>query len=108
MSDYAFTFGYDHDDIHAEVLGTTRASEGYLVIEAPNFHIAREIAFAIVGPRFSFQYDMTDGQWERDNQTKGYYPAGELLRIAWLTTSIDIMDRQERTREPFTGQSGEW
>lgn len=80
MTDYAFTFGTDHNH---PILGE-RLSEGYVVIEAPGFDVARAMMFSLIGPAFAFQYDMSDGQWQRDNETKGFYPAGELLRIAWL------------------------
>lgn len=167
MKKIAITFGpeQDHPDI------AERIQEGYVVIEAPTREIARGIADAIFGARlWSFDYDLDDVDWESDNARKGYYPAGELLRIAWLgfnqqkAIAIAIDDtyeaadggsndeeiqalqdardllaaiigyipederdwsvpeshelevgpdlpthlREERTREPFTGQSGEW
>jgi hypothetical protein len=84
MKKIAITFGTDHNKIHAGILGTPHASEGYVVIEAPAWRNARDIAFAIFGEKFAFDYDIEGSSWLADIEQKGYYPAGELLRIAWI------------------------
>lgn len=62
-----------HDD-KRHPLGMHR--DGYAVIEAPTRELAREIANAIFGRRWAFDYD--------ERPAAKYAPAGELLRIAWI------------------------
>ncbi len=77
-----FTFGTDHNPVHAHLLQTPRASEGYVTIEAPNPHVARAIMFAIFGAQFAFDYG--HDEFIESNKQTGYYPAGCLLLIPWL------------------------
>ncbi|MEY4081679.1 MAG: Microbacterium phage OneinaGillian [Actinomycetota bacterium] len=49
---------------------------GYAVIEAPSRDVARDIAFAIFGQQWAFDYDTPPNE--------EHAPAGEILRIAWL------------------------
>lgn len=82
MKKVAITFGSDHDAHHLDI--AERISEGYVVIEAPDREVARRIAFAIFEKKWAFDYDLADVDWQSDIAKKGFYPAGELLRIAWL------------------------
>ena len=89
MTEYAFTFGWAHDDMHAG-LGLGELSRGYVVIEAPNREVAREIGKGLFGFdkhrgggetwHWAFDYELAAFDTFENRQD---YPAGELLRIAW-------------------------
>jgi hypothetical protein len=107
MKKIAITFGPDHDEVHAHI--APRIHEGYVVIEAPDRRIARDIAFAIFGDKWAFDYDMRADGWEESNRTKGYHPAGELLRIAWIgvNTRAAITETIDNTYEAADGDSND-
>lgn len=70
----------DDDDKHP--LGLFH--DGYVVIEAPDYEIARSIAIAVFGEQgWAFIYMKED--FIDDGTDKKYHPLGELLRIAWQT-----------------------
>lgn len=52
-------------------------SDGYAVIEAPDFGTAHDMAIAIFGIQWAFMYERED--WKPDR----YLSGGELLRISW-------------------------
>lgn len=53
--------------------------DGYAAIEAPTRQMARDIAFALFGARWAFDYP--------EPPAEEYAPAGEILRIAWISKS---------------------
>lgn len=59
--------------------------DGYAVIEAPTREAARQIAFAIFGDRWSFDY--------AEKPRPEMYPAGEILRIPLITESALLTAR---------------
>lgn len=103
----AITFGPDHRDVHAHI--APRIDEGYVVIEAPTHQIARDIAFAVFGEKWAFDYDLAFGHWEAENRRKGHHPAGELLRVAWLGANARnaIIATVDDTYEAADGDSND-
>lgn len=81
MITIAVTFGTAHNEEHQNIIPEGSLSEGYVVIEAPNWAIARSIALAVFGQKFAFDYDYQDFMDRREKS--GLYRRGELLRIAW-------------------------
>ncbi len=76
------TFGvqYGHrDDDEKHAFGMYH--DGYAVIEAPNYEVARSIAIAVFGQEWAFIYMKED--FIDDGTDKKYHPLGEQLRIAW-------------------------
>lgn len=69
------TFGTDHNEPHAHLVGGAKLSEGWVAIEAPTQEMGRAIAFAIFGPKFAFDYE--------EMKRPELYIAGEILRIQW-------------------------
>lgn len=102
-----FTFGSDHDRAHPW-LGSLRLSEGYLTVEAGNIHREHAIGQAVLGPVYAFDYTNSE-QWRKDNETKGYYPAGELARITLITQAqrAEALDIIEQTFIAAEGDSND-
>ncbi|UDL15461.1 hypothetical protein SEA_PEPE25_86 [Microbacterium phage Pepe25] len=61
--------------------------DGYAVIEAPSRGAARDIAFAIFGKRWSFDY--------AEQPNAAMYPAGEILRIPLITRTALLAAREQ-------------
>lgn len=81
MTETVITFGSDHDVAHKHIASAIH--EGYVVIEAPTREQGRDIAFVLFEDKWAFDYDIE--RFEESNQRSGYYPAGELLRVAWIS-----------------------
>lgn len=75
--------------------------EGYVVIEAPTRQMGRDIAYALFGARWAFDYE------EKPNEA--YCPAGELLRIPFIQRSALLTARAviENTHEMAEGGSND-
>ena len=78
----AVTFGSDHT--HPEI-SDKKLADGYMVVEAPTYEIARNIAFAITGGVHAFDYPLEEHLAQE--KVHEWYPLGELLRIKWGSTS---------------------
>lgn len=78
----AVTFGSDHT--HPEI-SDKKLADGYMVVEAPTYEMARNIAFAITGGVHAFDYPLDE--FLKKERVAEWYPLGELLRIKWGTTS---------------------
>lgn len=61
--------------------------DGYAVIEAPSRGAARDIAFAIFGKRWTFDYDR--------QPDPVMYPAGEILRVPLITRTALLAAREQ-------------
>lgn len=81
MTETVITFGADHDVAHRHIAPAIH--EGYVVIEAPTREQGRDIAFVLFEDKWAFDYDIE--RFEESNRRSGYYPAGELLRVAWIS-----------------------
>lgn len=84
IKEFAITFGvqYGHrSDDPKHPLGMF--GDGYAVIEAPQMTIARAIAGAVFGTQWAFIYDLEE--FLAEERRLEWNPAGELLRIAWMT-----------------------
>lgn len=69
-------------------------SDGYAVIEAPTHEMARRLAFAIFEQKWAFLYS--------ERPTQKHAPAGELLRIAWVSEIegvVQLWARDQKKRE---------
>ncbi len=94
INTYAITFGSAHNEEHRDVVPEGKLSEGFVVIEAPSSHVAREITLAIFGRKWAFDYPLDD--FVEDERHAEWYPEGELLRIAWIPKGgMDIIARAE-------------
>ncbi|UOW92836.1 hypothetical protein SEA_ROBINROSE_93 [Microbacterium phage RobinRose] len=72
--------------------------DGYAVIEAPNRGAARDIAFALFGKRWAFDYP------EKPNSD--LYPAGEILRVPLITRSA-LLAAQSVIRDTYEKAEGD-
>jgi hypothetical protein len=80
--------------------------DGYAVIEAPNYAIARGIANAVFGQQFAFDYPADNWDAEQNAQM-GWYTAGELLRIEWVNTDrLQARKQLMETAERVGRESG--
>jgi len=102
IQEFAITFGVQYGrrkDADKHPMGMF--GDGYAVIEAPSAEVARALAFAAFGEKWSFQYPME--KFATRENFEQYYPAGELMRLAWQTTEIreSILEEVKNAVEGF-------
>ncbi len=100
------TFG-SHPEMQHDWIAP-RMHEGYVVIEAPTRIAGEKIADVLFGHHgWAFSYD--EQHMEESNHRAGYYPAGELARMAWIDTTrqLQIFNAIEDTYDKADGDSND-
>jgi hypothetical protein len=104
------TFGSNHQEPHAH-FGLGDLHNGWVVVEAPTYDIARKIAYDLFdNGRYAFDYPAS--YWnaeEHQADVLRWYPRGELLRIKWQLPSAEEVTKRRmasvQRQMAFLGES---
>lgn len=92
VKDHYVTFGVQYNNEPHPVIDHPALSNGYVVIEAPDYETARRLAFALFGQKFSMIYD----SWDRPREQ--FVPLGEIGRYSWAGPGLNTLPAEDTVR----------